>query len=70
MKRKGNPYYVKAITRGGRVIGYGVYDTVGGMESEHNRYPIADDAADRRGAAEAALYLANLHRDDLNAQLA
>ncbi|MGX1786891.1 hypothetical protein ACWIGM_09155 [Bosea sp. NPDC055332] len=64
-----NRYYVRAIKRGGRVAGYGVYDSVGGMEVEHERFPIADDAADRDGAALATLHLANLLRDDLNAEI-
>lgn len=66
---KSNKYYVKAITKGGKVVGYGVYDSVGGIEVEHDRFPIADDAPDRAGAIKAALYLANLQRDDLNAEI-
>jgi hypothetical protein len=59
-------YYTRAITSKGIVNGYGVYDCVGGLESEHERFPISEDAKDRAEAAKATLYLANTFRDDLN----
>jgi hypothetical protein len=52
---------VLAISRGKTVLGYGVYDAIGGMESEHSRYMLKDYSAD------VALHLANTDRDDRNA---
>lgn len=34
-------FFVQAITARCTVIGYGVYDSVGGMVSEHARYDVA-----------------------------
>ena len=58
-------FYVRAITRKGQVIGYGVYDCVGGMESEHIRFDVTE-----KQPAEVALHLANMARDDRNAGIA
>lgn len=55
-------YYVRAETKKGAVVGYGVYDCVGGMESQHAYYP----AAEGKQTWKIALYLANQHRDDMN----
>jgi hypothetical protein len=66
MNNIGHPhrYYVKAIyNKRGSVKGYGVYDCIGGLESQHAIYMI------RRGLnASVALALANEWRDDLNAK--
>lgn len=62
MSKKRPRYYVSAITgRGNAVLGYGVYDCIGGLESEHHRFDVTE-----KQSAEVALYLANLLRDDLN----
>ena len=58
-------FFVTAITRRGVVLGYGVNDIVGGIESEHARYDVTPDQS-----AEVALHLANTHRDDLNSAIA
>lgn len=60
---KSKRYYVKAEKdRKDVVTGYGVYDCIGGMESQHGFYKIGVNAV----TAESCLYLANMHRDDLN----
>jgi hypothetical protein len=57
-----NRYYVEAVIgRGRKVLAYGVYDSVGGIVSEHAFYDVTD-----RQPADVALHLANKHRDDLN----
>ncbi|WP_273794607.1 hypothetical protein [Brucella intermedia] len=58
-------FYVKAETVRGTVRAYGVYDCIGGMESEHAWFEVNDDQS-----AEIALRLANQARDDLNAGIA
>lgn len=57
-------YYVRAIKRGGQVLGYGVYDCIGGMESQHVAFQTPAYHAD------VALHLANAWRDDANAGVA
>jgi hypothetical protein len=65
MPTKENRYYVRAEKdRKGRVIAYTVNDCVGGRESEHARYDIAEGVGT---TATIALYLANQDRDDRNA---
>ncbi len=54
-------HYVKAIKSAGVVIGYGVYDSIGETETEHARYMV-----EKHGSEAVALYLANMHRDDIN----
>lgn len=56
------PFYVKAETSKSKVIAYGVFDCVGGMESEHQRFAVSD-----KQSAEVSLHLANTCRDDMNA---
>lgn len=58
-------FYVRAIRKQGAVIGYGVYDSVGGMEVEHSVYAAPGD-----GNLETCLYLANAERDDRNKKIA
>lgn len=55
-------FYVKPETAKGKVIAYGVYDCVGGMESEHAIFKVGPDVP-----AETALQLANAHRNSLDA---
>lgn len=56
-------FYVKAKTAKGKVIGYAVYDEIGGMESEHGSFTVEQYGVD------VALHLANTLRDDLNKKI-
>ena len=58
-------FYVQARTRRGQVLGYGVYDSVGGMVVEHAYYEVGTPYT-----AEVALHLANTDRDDRNSGIA
>jgi hypothetical protein len=61
-----NRYYVRVETHPRKgVVGYGVYDCVGGMESQHAYYEVTDEQP-----AAVALHLANADRDDRNAKIA
>lgn len=59
-KLTGNAYYVRAITKERRVVGYGVYDCEGGIEIEHKRYMVGGLDAER------CLADANRERDSMN----
>lgn len=59
-----NPYYVRAIKAKGAVTGYGVYDAVNCMESEHIRF------VEPHYSPLISLELANQWRDDANAKVA
>lgn len=56
----GKPYFVRAITKDRRVVGYGVYDSEGGIEIEHKRYMAGGITPER------CLEEANRERDALN----
>lgn len=58
-------FFVKAITAKGQPIGYGVYDRVNGMDSQH-----ASFMAPRDGDILVCLHLANTDRDDRNSGIA
>lgn len=57
-------FYVQAITAKGIVQGYGVYDEIGGIVSEYERFEIAPNQDTK-----TCLYLANTLRDDLNGKI-
>lgn len=50
-------FYVRPITSKGIVIGYGVYDCVGGMVSEHERVLIDKTRHRRMGGRERRPFL-------------
>ena len=60
-KINGKKFWVEARMRRGQVLGYGVYDSVGGMVSEQAYYEIGPHYT-----ADVALHLANTDRDDRN----
>jgi hypothetical protein len=47
---KKSQFYVEAITAKKAVIGYGVYDCVGGMVSRHAEFMVEPDDADEGNA--------------------
>lgn len=58
-------FYVKAETAKGKVVAYGVYDCIGGLESEHHRFLVSETQP-----AAVAVKLANACRDDMNSATA
>jgi hypothetical protein len=60
-----NRFFTRAITAKGQTLGYGVYDSINGMSSEHAVYVAPGD-----GSPEDCLRFANEDRDERNSRIA